>query len=139
MAALNKFNAFVEDLSEKVHNLGTDVLKVCLTNTLPVNTNTILANITQIAAGNGYTAGGSTASVVTSAQTGGIYKLVLNDVVFTAAGGPLPAFRYVVLYNSTAAGGPLIGWYDYGSSITPADTETFTTDFDQAAGVLTLQ
>lgn len=139
MAALNKFNCFTEDLSEKVHNLATDVLKVALTNTLPVNTNTVIANITQIANGLGYTTGGTQATVVSSAQTGGIYKLVLNDVVFTATGGTLPAFRYVVLYNSTAAGGPLIGWYDYGSSITPADTETFTTDFDQAAGVLTLQ
>ena len=139
MAALNKFFCFVEDLAEKKHDLGADVVKVCLTNTLPVNTNTLLANITQIAAGNGYASGGSTATVVSSTQTGGIYKLVLNDVVFTATGGPLPAFRYVVVYNSTGAGGPLIGWYDYGSSITPADTETFTTDFDQAAGVLTLQ
>ena len=49
MATFNKFHSFVEALSEKVHNLGADTLTVALTNTLPVNTNTVLANITQIA------------------------------------------------------------------------------------------
>lgn len=140
MAAFNKFDSFTENLAEKVHNLATDSLKVMLTNSAPVAGNTLLANITDIAAGNGYTAGGSVSAQVTSAQTGGVYKLVLTDVVFTATGGSIGPFRYVVVYNDTSASPlkPLIGWFDYGSSITLATGETLTVDFDAANGLLTL-
>lgn len=139
MATFNKFHAFVEDLAEKVHNLQSDTLKVALTNTAPVNTNTVLANITQISGTNGYTTGGTQATVTSSTQTSGTYKLVLADVVFTATGSMGP-FRYAVLYNDTptSPADPLIGWWDYGSSITLAATETFTVDFDASTGVLTL-
>jgi hypothetical protein len=139
MAVFNKFNSFVEDIAEKVHNLGADTLKIALTNTAPVATNTILGNITQIAAGNGYTTGGATVTITSSAQTSGTYKLVLADVTFTATGSMGP-FRYAVLYNDTPTSpvDPLIGWYDYGSSITLAINETFTVDFDPTAGALTI-
>lgn len=140
MAAFNKFNAFVENLAEKVHNLGSDTLKVLLTNTTPTASNAVKADLTEISAGNGYTAGGTAATVSSSAQTSGTYKLTLDDVVFTAAGGSIGPFRYAVLYNDTptSPADPLIGWYDYGSSITLADTETLTVDFDATNGVLTL-
>jgi len=85
MAAFNKFQSFVEALAEKVHNLGADSLKVMLTNTAPVATNSVKANLTDISAGNGYTAGGTAATISSSAQTSGTYKLVLADVVFTAS------------------------------------------------------
>jgi F0F1-type ATP synthase membrane subunit a len=137
MATFNKFQSFVEAVCEKVHNLGADTLKVALTNTAPVNTNTVLANITQIANGNGYTTGGATATISSSAQTSGTYKLVLADVVFTATGAMGP-FRYAVLYNSTATNSELIAWWDYGSSVTLASGETFTVDFDATNGVLQL-
>ena len=42
-------------------------------------------------------------------------------------------FRHVVLYDDTVAGDPLVGWWDYGSSITMANAETFTVDFTGAA------
>jgi hypothetical protein len=100
MASYNKFQQFVEDLAEKVHNLGADTLKVALTNSAPVNTNTVIANITQIANGNGYTTGGTQATISSSVQTSGTYKLVLADVVFTATGAVGP-FQYAVLYNDT--------------------------------------
>lgn len=138
MATFNKINSFVENLAEKVHNLGADTLKVALTNTAPVATNTILANITQISGTNGYTTGGTAATISSSAQTSGTYKLVLADVVFTASGGSMGPFRYAVLYNDTATNDELIGWYDYGSAVTLADTETFTVDFDATNGVLTI-
>jgi len=139
MATFNKFNSFVEDLAEKVHNLGADTLKVALTNSAPSASNTVLANITQISNGNGYTTGGTAASITSSAQTSGTYKLVLADVVFTASGAVGP-FRYAVLYNDTptSPADPLIGWWDYGSSISLATGETFTVDFDATNGVLTL-
>lgn len=136
MASFNKFNAFVEDVAEKVHNLGSDTLKVMLTNTAPSASNAVKADITEISAGNGYSAGGATVTVTASSQTSGTYKLVGNDVVFTASGGSIGPFRYVVMYNSTPASGNLIGWYDYGSSITLASGETFTVDLDQSNGIL---
>lgn len=137
MATLNKFDSFVEALAEKVHNLGSDTLKVMLTNTAPVAGNSVKTDITEIAAGNGYTAGGGTASIASSSQTGGTYKLVLADVVFTATGSVGP-FRYAVLYNDTAANDELIGWSDYGSALTLANGETFTVDFSATNGVLTI-
>lgn len=137
MATFNKFNSFTEALAEKVHNLGADALKVVLTNTAPVATNTQLSNITQIANGNGYTTGGAAITTSSSAQTSGTYKLTLADVVFTATGAMGP-FRYAVIYNDTATNDELIGWYDYGSSISLANTETYTVDFDGTNGFLTL-
>ncbi len=136
MATFTKFNSFVEAEAEKVHNLGADTLKVMLTNSAPLASNTVKANLTDISAGNGYTAGGTAASITSSAQTSGTYKLVLADVVFTASGGTIGPFRYPVLYNDTAASKELIGFWDYGSSITLADTETFTVDMDATNGVL---
>lgn len=139
MAAFNKFNSFVEALAEKKHDLGADTLKVMLTNTAPVATNAVKADLTEISTGNGYTAGGNTASVTSSAQTSGIYKLVLGDpATWTASGGSIGPFRYAVLYNDTAASDELIGWWDYGSSITLAAGESFAVDFDPTTGVLTL-
>lgn len=139
MAAYNKFRQFVEDMAEKVHNMGGDTLKVMLTNVAPVNTNTVKANLTEIAAGNGYAAGGTAPAITSSAQTAGVYKLVLADVVFTAAGGSIGPFRYAVLYNDTptAPADPLIAWWDYGSNLTLAAGETFTVDFSATNGVLT--
>lgn len=135
MASFSKFNSFVEALAEKTHNLGADTLKVVLTNSAPVAANTVLADIIQIANGNGYTTGGTAATISSSAQTSGTYKLVLADVTFTASGSMGP-FRYAVLYNDTATSDELIGWWDYGSSITLAASETFTVDFDATNGVL---
>lgn len=140
MAAFNKFNVFVENLAEKVHNLGADSLKIMLSNVAPVATNQVKADITEIAAGNGYTAGGAAVTISSSAQTGGTYKLVLADVSFTASGGSMATFRYVVLYNDTptSPADPLIGWYDHGSAVTLADGEVFTVDYDATNGALTL-
>lgn len=137
MAAFNKFNSFVEAMAEKSHNLGSDTLKIVLTNTAPSASNTQLSDITQIANGNGYTTGGTSMTVSSSAQTSGTYKLVGGDVVFTASGGSLGPFRYAVLYNDTATNDLLIGWWDYGSALTLADSDTFTVDLDPTAGVLT--
>jgi hypothetical protein len=141
MATFTKINAFVENLAEKVHNLGADTLKVMLVNSpAPVATNSVKGDLTEISAGNGYSAGGTAATISSSAQTTGTYKLVLADVVFTASGGSIGPFRYAVLYNDTptSPADPLIGFWDYGSSITLAVGESLTVDFDPTNGVLTL-
>lgn len=143
MASFNKFDQFIADVASGVHQLQTGtshVLKVMLTNTLPVAANSILSDITEISAGNGYSAGGTSVGTITGSQSSGTFKLVGGtDPVFTASGAVGP-FRYAVLYNSTPSSPlkPLIGWWDYGSSITLANGETFTVDIDQSGGILTL-
>lgn len=126
MAAVTLFNSFVEDVAEGKHNLASDTLKVVLSNTAPSLSNTVLADITQIAAGNGYTTGGVTATVDSSSQTGGVYSLVLSGISWTASGGDIATNRYAVLYNDTATGDPLIGYADTGVSAVIADGNTET-------------
>lgn len=136
MAVYNKFNVFVEDQFEGVHDWDAHVFKVMLTNTAPVATNSVRADLTEISAGNGYTAGG-TATTITTSRSGGTFKATGTDVVFTATGAIGP-FRYAVLYNDTPTtpADPLIAWWDYGSAITMASGETFTVDFDATNGIL---
>lgn len=139
MASYNKFNQFTKDLIDGVHDFDAHTFKVMLTNTAPVNTNTVKANLTEISAGNGYTAGG-TATTISTSTSSGTAKVTGTDVVFTAAGGSIGPLRYAVLYNDspTSPADPLIGWWDYASSITLADTETLTIDFDPTNGILTI-
>lgn len=130
MASAVKYNQFVEDLGRKVHNLHTDTLKIALTNTAPnVSTHAALADITEISAGNGYTAGGTAVGSNAYSQTAGTAALSGNDVVFTASGGSMATFRYAVLYNDTSTSDKLIQYWDYGSAVTLAVGETFTVDF----------
>lgn len=135
MATFNKFQDFSEQLVNGAQNFTTDTYKVALSNSAPVATNTALANITQISAGNGYTSGG-TATTISVSETTGTTTVSGTQVVFTASGGSIGPFRYVVLYNDTTTtpvNKPLVGWWDYGSSITLADTETFTVKFSNTS------
>ena len=134
MAAFVKYYAFVENLAEKVNNLGSDTLTIVLSNTAPDLTDTNLVSLSEITAGNGYTAGGNAVTITASSQTTGTYTLVGNDLVITATGGTIGPFRYAILHNSTA--NAAIGYWDYGSSITLQDGETFTVNF--GASILSL-
>jgi hypothetical protein len=133
-SAFYKFQPFVEAAMEGIHNLGSNQLKVALTNTAPTAANSVLTDISEISYTNC-----STRNVVTTAssQTSGTYKLVCTDLVLTASGAVGP-FRYVVLYNDTAASKNLIAWYDYASSLTMGNGDTFTINFDGDGGVLTV-
>lgn len=142
-SSLTKFQDFVDQLGRGVHNFGSHTFKIALTNTAPAVTNTVLADITQISATGGYTAGaggGYALSGVTWAEASGTAKLTITDLVITASGGSVGPFRYAVLYNdsATSPADALIGWYDYGSALTLADTESLTIDFDATNGVLTV-
>ena len=138
MAVFNKFQPFVEALAEKIHDLSTDQITLALTNSAnpPVAANGVLADLTEIPYTNL-----SARDVTTnpSGQTGGIYKLELADLTLSASVGSVAPFQYVVLYNSTAAAGNLIGFYDYGSELTLNAGESLLVDFDDANGVLTIQ
>jgi hypothetical protein len=134
MATYQKFQPFVEALAEKVHNLGSDQLVIALTNSAPNVTDATLSQLTQIDYTNLSTRAITTSS---SAQTSGLYKLVVADLVLTASGAVGP-FRYIVVYNDTSASDNLIAFADYGSSISLANGETFTIDFDSVNGLLNI-
>lgn len=142
MATFNKVNDFVKNA---VHNmdLESDQIVIALSNTAPgseVNNptadgNGVLANVTQVSYTNLSSRNVTTTS---STQTGGTYKLVLADITLTSTGGSTGPFRYVYIYNDTVAtpADPLIGYYDYGSSLTLNDGDSLTVDFSAANGVL---
>ena len=134
MATFNKFQSFVEAVAEKKHNLWSDQLVVALTNSAPVNTNTVLADITEVSYSNVSTRNITTTS---STQTSWTYKLILTDLVLTASWAVWP-FRYIIIYNDTATNDELISWYDYWSAVTLASWDTFTIDFSATDGFLTI-
>ena len=133
MATFVKFNKFLEQLAEKKYDLGSDTLKFALTNTAPTpatDTGFLPGTLhPPPAAANGYTTGGHAATISGSSESGGTYTLAtVTDVVITATAGGIGPFRYVILYDDTAANDELIAYWDYGSSITLNVTETFTID-----------
>jgi hypothetical protein len=130
------FDSFTEALAEKVHNLGSDTLTValCAAANAPVAGNTVLANLTEVSYTNLST---RVLTSTFSAQASGLYKLVLADLTLTASGDVAP-FRYLVIYNDTAANDELIGWLDYGSDLTLHNGDTLTIDFSAGDGVLQL-
>jgi hypothetical protein len=133
-SAYNKFQDFSEQLIRGVHDWDANTFKVVLTNTLPVATNTILTDITQITATGGYTAGG-TATTITVSETSGTTTVSGTEVVFTGTGSGFGPFRYAVLYNdsSTSPADALIAWFDYGAAISVGAGETFTVKFNNAS------
>jgi hypothetical protein len=134
VAAYNKINDFVEQLVLGKHIFGTHVFKVALSNSAPVATNTILANITQIANANGYTTGGIDAQVTQSVTTGTV-TVAGTMVVWTCVTAAMGPFQYVVLYNDTQTTpvDPLVCWWDYGSALTLQVGETFSVKFNGSA------
>jgi hypothetical protein len=151
MVAFNKFQQFVQDIGRAVINLNSDTLRDLLTNTSPnaadikvdttTSTCTVAAtsNALEIAAGNGYTKKGSAITSNAYSQSAGTATLTGTGPVYTASGGTMGPFRYVVCYDDTSgttSTRSVLGWWDYGSSITLADTETFT--IDHSAGILSI-
>ena len=140
MATFNKVNDFV---ANAVHDmdLASDQVVVALSNTAPsaegsdptTDDNGVLANVTEITYTN---CSSRNVTTTTSSQTSGTYKLVLADITLSASGGDVGPFRYVYLYNDTVSGDPLIGYYDYGLSLTLNDGDSFTLDFSATDGVI---
>jgi len=138
MATFNKFNDFAEQLGKGIHQLHAagHTLKVYLSNATPSATDdAVKTDLAEITDEHGYPAGGIDVQNDYT-ETGGTGTLTGVDVVFTASGGSFGPFRYAVLYNDTAASDNLIGWWDYGSSITCNTGETFTVNF--GASILTI-
>lgn len=135
--SFNKFNSFVQNLAQANINLHSDALNVLLTDVAPIETNSIKSDITEIAPGAGYTAGGAQMTLSSDGETGGIYKLILNGPTFTASGGSIAQFRYGVLYD--LANGYLIGWWDFGSEFNITSGNYFQVNADMTNGVLQIQ
>jgi hypothetical protein len=137
MPAANKFSDYSEQKNRAVHNWGSHAFKLAFTNTVPVLTNTVLADLTQIATGNGYTAGaggGIALTGVTITETGGVTTVQAAQATLTASGGAVGPFRYYALYNDTATSpaDALVLWWDHGSAVTLNDADTFTVKFNNA-------
>lgn len=161
MATFTKFYVFAEDLGKAIHNFSTpDPITIGLwvpgsptppqTGDTVVDTTTgtctlkAVTNILEIAAGNGYTKKGIALSTISWAQSGGVGRMAVStDPVWTASGGTMASFRYLVIYNDnkgTTSTRPAIGWFDYGSTVSLGTGETFTIDIDQSGsgGLLTI-
>ena len=142
MATFNKLNNVAALPWNGGCILSTDVLKIILTNTTPVATNSVYADVSgnELATANGYTAGGATVTTVSSTQSAGLWKFIgtAASPTWTASGAVGP-FRFVILYDSTPTTPflkPLLGWWDYGSSLTMQSGDTFTVQFDAGNGIL---
>ncbi len=144
MASFVKYDVFTEDLANGIHDLfgTTHTLKVALTNTAPnVTTHEVLADITQLSTGGGYTggAGGGSDTQNDGTQSGGVTTVTGTDVTFTASSGTIGPFRYVVLYNDTptSPADPLIGYWDKTTNVTLADGESFLVNFGASLFTIT--
>lgn len=143
MATYNKFNQFTQDLTEGVHNFksGGQTFKVMLTNTAPVATNAVYADVSgaELTTTGGYTAGGA-ASAMSDSTASGVEKALATNVTWTGSGGGMGPFRYVIIYNTTPTTPlkPLVCWFDYGSSISLNSGDTFTVSFDGTNGLFTV-
>ena len=130
MAAYNKFNDFVDQQLIGTHDWDSNTFKIMLTNSAPLATNTVKANLTEIAAGNGYTAGGTATTITVTESPPGTAVVQGTQVAFTASGGSIGPFQYAVLYNDTAASKNLVAWWDYGSAVTLNAGDSFTVKFN---------
>lgn len=131
------FENFKERMAKGEFNLHTDTLKIYLSNATPsTSADDVKADLAEITAENGYTAGGVDTQNTVS-ETAGVASIIGVDVVITASGGTFGPFRYVVLYDDTHASDALVGWWDYASAITPNAPDTFTTDFGSSMFTLT--
>lgn len=129
MAAFTKFHQFIEDVFKKKHDFGADTFKYLLSNTAPSLANTVKTDITEIANGNGYTAGGTAMAGITAEQTNGTLEVTATDIVIAASGGAMAPWRYIVVFNDTSVGDLLVGYADRGLSVTLDAGESETIDF----------
>lgn len=127
MATITAFAGFFDELADGTHDFSSDTFKLAATNTAPVAaTDTVLADITEISAGNGYSAGGATVTVTSADLSGSILQIILATTAITASGGDIGPLRYLVLYNDTAASDELICYIDLGAETTILDGNNIT-------------
>jgi hypothetical protein len=132
----NKFNYFVQDLSQKIHNLASDQLTVALTDVAPnTSTNHFLTDLTEISYTNLSSRNLTTNSCV---QTGGTLALKLANLTLTASGN-VAQFRYIVIYNNTSTNDNLVCWFDFGYEVNMVSGNAITLTPNTINGLLTNQ
>lgn len=138
MTTFVMFHEAMFNIGNGAIDLDSHTFKAVLSNTAPVQgTDDELADITQIAGTNGYTTGGVTLTSVTWLESGagtGIWVFTCADFSWTASGGSIPTFQYVVIYDDTSTGDKLVGYLDYGAAVNITNGNTFNADV-QAAGL----
>lgn len=127
MSQFNAFDNTMLALAKGQIDFDTDTFKIYLSNTAPSKSaDSVKADLAEIAAGNGYVAGGKVITVNNVSQTNGSLSISVDTPTeWQAAGGTIGPARYVVMYDDTHANDLLIGWWDYGESVTPKDQEKF--------------
>ncbi len=136
MPSVYKFYSFIEKIHEGAINLGSDTIKVMLTNDAPSLSWDEKADVTgELSTANGYVAGGASVTTTTSAQSSGLYTYICDDITWTASGGSFGPFRYAIFYDDTATGDPLLWYVDFSYGITVSSGQSFTIDVDQTAGL----
>ena len=136
MPTLIKFYSLIEAVFEKQHDFSSDTFKLLLSNTAPSLSNTQKTDITEISAGNGYSAGGISLTITSSSQSSGLWTWIVADASVTASGGSIAGWRYAVLYNDSSASDLLVGYLDYGYTVTIASGQTVDFNFDNTSGLL---
>jgi len=142
MAAFNKFDIFVKDLVCGKHDFANDTISLYLTNAAPSNNDDhIKSELAEITSANGYNQAPLDITVTENANVTEV--TANNDITWTANSGSFGPFRYIVLYNENATpdnenNACLVGWWDYGSSISCNNGESFTVDFPANKMVFTI-
>lgn len=130
--AINDWLANVENAAD----VDDDTFTIALTNTAPGSETPdptgdgdgVLGSLTEVAYAN---LSSRNLILAGSSQAAGTYTLDFADLVLTSSGGTTGPFRYVYIYDDTVAvpADPLVCYFDYGSSITLQNGETFTITF----------
>lgn len=137
---IRAFDDFHLQLLRGTHQFQTHTFKLVLCNVAPVDTNSLLGDLTQISAGNGYTAGGFTLSNVALTKDGGTTKVTADAVSIVASGGSIGPFEYIAIYNDTAANDPLVAWEQIpGGARTVTDGNTLNLNIGGANGFTIVQ
>ncbi len=112
---------------------------LCTSATTPTADTNTFADLTEIAAGNGYTAGGISVArnstdfdVLTEDDAGDTGYVQIKDVVWTASGGSMPGSgsgaRWAILTddNATQSARIVLAWFDLSSDRTISSGQTLT-------------
>ena len=130
MATYTKYQDYIQQLHTGIHNwtaAGATFKAVIHSDAPTVATDDELADLTQVT-GTGYTAGGEDIQNDMT-ETSGTATITAVDVTWTASAGDWGAGQYVSIHNDTSTGDKLVCSYNYGSSFTLANGESFSVDF----------
>lgn len=139
MAAFTKANNFVFALGQGLHNLSANAsLRAVLALTSISAGVSVYASVTEITAGNGYATGGLVFTGTTWSTAAGTARLKAADLVWTASGGSIANFQYVLVVDDKATADNIIGFWDYGAPVTITNGNTFTLDLNATNGIVSL-